>query len=42
MFDFRPVGYVIGMLIVALGAGGVATFGHVQRAMRLRAIGGAA
>ncbi len=29
------------LLIVALGAGGVAAFGHVQRDMRLRAIGGA-
>ncbi len=30
------------LLIVALGAGGVAAFGHMQRDMRLRAIGGAA
>ncbi|RIV87550.1 S1 family peptidase [Aurantiacibacter zhengii] len=30
------------LLIVALGAGGVAAFGHIQRDMRLRAIGGAA
>ena len=44
VMDARANGMAITLLllIVALGAGGVAAWGHVQRDLRLRAIGGAA